>query len=49
MIMEGPSETAERAKELVVQCMFKPFDGKNPLNVDLVVDANYADTWYEAK
>ena len=48
--MEGPTETAERAKELVVQNMAFPFSGQNLLNdVDLVVDANYANTWYEAK
>lgn len=47
--MEGPTETAERAKQLVVDCMARPFDGVNPLTVELVVDANYADTWYEAK
>ena len=47
--MEGPRETAERAKQLVVDCMARPFDGQNPLSVELVVDANYADTWYEAK
>lgn len=49
VILEGPKETAERAKELVVQHMEKPFNGQNPLRVALNVDANTADTWYEAK
>ena len=47
--MEGPRETAARAKQLVVECMEKPFDGEWHSEVDLIVDANYADTWYEAK
>ncbi|BDA48148.1 probable DNA polymerase I at C-terminar half [Coccomyxa sp. Obi] len=49
VILEGPKETAERAQQLVVQHMEKPFEGSNPLRVDLVVDSNIADTWYEAK
>ncbi len=49
VILEGPSASADRATELVVECMSRPFDGENPLLVDLVVDANHADTWYEAK
>lgn len=49
MILEGPKESAERAQQLVVQHMEKPFAGTNPLGVDLVVDSNIADTWYEAK
>jgi len=34
-----------------VACMRSPFTGLSakPLLVDLVVDAKYADTWYEAK
>ena len=49
VILEGPKETAERAQQLVIQHMEKPFEGSNPLRVDLVVDSNIADTWYEAK
>ena len=49
VILEGPKTSADRATELVVDCMSRPFDGENPLLVDLVVDANHADTWYEAK
>lgn len=49
VILEGPSESAEEAKALVVECMSKPFDGKNILSVDLVVDANCEQNWYAAK
>lgn len=51
MILEGPRETAELARERVVACMRSPFTGlgPKPLLVDLVVDAKHADTWYEAK
>ncbi len=49
VILEGPKTSADRATELVVDCMAKPFDGVNPLLVELVVDAKHADTWYEAK
>lgn len=49
VILEGPRESADEAQQLVVDCMMKPFDGANPLNVELTVDAKYADTWYEAK
>lgn len=49
MILEGPSESAEEAKALVVQCMSKPFNGKNILKVDLAVDAKCAQNWYAAK
>jgi DNA polymerase-1 len=51
VILEGPKETAEQARERVVACMRSPFTGLSPkpLLVDLVVDAKYADTWYEAK
>lgn len=40
-----------QARERVVACMRSPFSGlaAKPLLVDLVVDAKYADTWYEAK
>ena len=49
VILEGPEESAERAQQLVVQHMQRPFNGANPLRVDLVVDSNVAGTWYEAK
>ncbi|KAL2632819.1 hypothetical protein R1flu_004298 [Riccia fluitans] len=49
VILEGPAESAEIAKNLVVKCMSYPFDGKNPLRVALAVDAKYAQSWYAAK
>lgn len=49
VMLEGPSETKERALELVRRCMENPFHGTNPLSVSLSVDAKTADTWYEAK
>lgn len=47
VILEGPEESSPRALERVVEVMERPFE--KPLSVDLVVDANCADTWYEAK
>ncbi|XP_028758125.1 DNA polymerase I B, chloroplastic/mitochondrial isoform X2 [Neltuma alba] len=49
VILEGPTESAEIAKAIVVECMSKPFDGKNILQVDLAVDAKCAQNWYSAK
>lgn len=49
MILEGPTESAARAKDLVVKAMSYPFEGKNILKVDLAVDAKYANSWYAAK
>ncbi|KAJ0103159.1 hypothetical protein Patl1_04261 [Pistacia atlantica] len=49
VILEGPSESAEVAKAIVVECMSKPFNGKNILRVDLNVDAKCAQNWYSAK
>ncbi|XP_050217139.1 DNA polymerase I A, chloroplastic/mitochondrial [Mercurialis annua] len=50
VILEGPSESAEVAKDIVVECMSKPFfDGVNFLKVDLSVDAKCAQNWYSAK
>nr|TKW06844.1 hypothetical protein SEVIR_7G267401v2 [Setaria viridis] len=49
VILEGPSESAELAKSIVVECMSKPFYGTNILNVDLAVDAKCAQNWYAAK
>lgn len=49
VILEGPTESAELAKAIVIECMSKPFDGTNFLNVDLSVDAKCAPNWYAAK
>lgn len=49
VILEGPTESAEVAKSIVVECMSKPFYGKNILNVDLSVDAKCAKNWYSGK
>lgn len=49
VILEGPTESAELAKAIVVECMSKPFNGHNFLKVDLAVDAKCAQTWYAAK
>ncbi|XP_058760301.1 DNA polymerase I A, chloroplastic/mitochondrial-like isoform X1 [Vicia villosa] len=49
VILEGPTESAEIAKSIVVECMSKPFYGKNILKVDLSVDAKCAQNWYSAK
>jgi len=47
LILEGPRETRDEAMQLVVNTMRNPVDP--PLQVELVVDANSADTWLEAK
>jgi DNA polymerase-1 len=47
LIVEGPEVNVERAFELVKECMGHPF--KQDLSVDLVVDSNIANTWYEGK
>ncbi|XP_010267695.1 PREDICTED: DNA polymerase I A, chloroplastic/mitochondrial [Nelumbo nucifera] len=49
VILEGPSESAEAARGIVVECMSKPFYGINFLKVDLSVDAKCAQNWYAAK
>lgn len=49
MILEGPATTKEDALKRTVECMMKPFEGENPMLVELAVDADTADTWYEAK
>ena len=49
VILEGPTESAEMAKGLVVQAMMHPFDGKNFLDVELAVDGDHALNWYAAK
>ncbi|KAK3141378.1 hypothetical protein QOZ80_4BG0333170 [Eleusine coracana subsp. coracana] len=49
VILEGPAESADVAKAIVVECMSKPFYGTNILNVELAVDAKCAQNWYAAK
>ncbi|KAL8098614.1 DNA polymerase I A, chloroplastic/mitochondrial-like [Apium graveolens] len=49
VILEGPTESAEVAKDIVVDCMSKPFNGQNILKVGLSVDAKFAQNWYAAK
>lgn len=49
VILEGPRENAEEAQKIVIACMERPFGDDVKLEVDLVVDSNFADTWYEAK
>ncbi|RZB67113.1 DNA polymerase I A, chloroplastic/mitochondrial isoform B [Glycine soja] len=49
VILEGPTESAEVAKSIVIECMSKPFNGKNILKVDLSVDAKCAQNWYSGK
>ncbi|KAK8951116.1 hypothetical protein KSP39_PZI003355 [Platanthera zijinensis] len=49
VILEGPTESSEIAKAIVIECMSKPFFGANILKVDLVVDAKCAQNWYAAK
>jgi DNA polymerase-1 len=47
VIIEGPEETAQAAQACLLRDMTMPFD--KPLLVDLVVDSNIGQTWYEAK
>ncbi|CAJ1964226.1 unnamed protein product [Sphenostylis stenocarpa] len=49
VILEGPTESAEVAKAIVVECMSKPFNGSNFLKVGLTVEAKCAQNWYAAK
>jgi len=55
VILEGPIDTVDQAKCVVVDCMERPFPRPdqvgyiNPLHVDLAVDCNHAETWYDAK
>lgn len=61
VICEGPKESVKEALKIVKHCMEFPFfdhDGICESNlvedhclmrVELAVDANHADTWYEAK
>uniref|UniRef100_A0A7S0H1P1 DNA-directed DNA polymerase family A palm domain-containing protein n=1 Tax=Amorphochlora amoebiformis TaxID=1561963 RepID=A0A7S0H1P1_9EUKA len=47
IILEGPKEHQDEGLKLLKSCMETPFDF--PMEVDLVVDASAAETWYEAK
>lgn len=47
LICEGPEESVEEAMALLVRVMQNPF--KNPLRVELVVDAKAGNNWYESK
>lgn len=51
VILEGPKESAEEAREVVIECMRNPFNTnvEDPLRIELAVDSKYADTWYDAK
>ncbi|TVU43034.1 hypothetical protein EJB05_09465 [Eragrostis curvula] len=49
VILEGPEESADTAKAIVLECMSKPFYGTNFLKVDLAADAKCAKSWYAAK
>eukprot|EP01132_Coremiostelium_polycephalum_P002672 gene2672-3315_t len=47
LILEGPEENADEAKEIVINLMSNPLT--SPLRIDLIVDCRYAKTWYDAK
>ncbi|EHA8590584.1 DNA polymerase I A, chloroplastic [Cocos nucifera] len=47
VILEGPTESAELAKAIIIECMSKPFYGTNFLKVDLAVDAKCAQNWQD--
>ena len=47
IIAEGPEESAQEALQIVKHTMAHPY--KEPLRVELVVDAKIGNTWYEAK
>jgi len=49
VILEGPEEYVDEAMSIVKKCMEHPFEEGTKLKVDLVVDADTAKTWYEAK
>lgn len=58
VILEGPKESAQLVKELVVQHMANPWACKDfgmsesikqPLRVELLTDCKIANTWIEAK
>jgi len=47
VILEGPEELAEQAKNRLVEIMERPLD--QPLLVKLEVDAKVAKNWFDAK
>lgn len=47
LILEGPEESVEEAKQIVVDLMSNPLP--EPLLVNLVVDAKIAKNWYDGK
>ncbi|CAG9313419.1 unnamed protein product [Blepharisma stoltei] len=47
VILEGPSSSADRAFEIVKECMSMPLD--EPLRINLETDAKIAQNWYDAK
>jgi DNA polymerase-1 len=47
LIFEGPEQHQQRALEIVHECMCHPF--QHDLSVELVVNANIANTWFEGK
>lgn len=47
IMMDGPDVNKDLALKYVIEDMEHPF--KEPLLLDLIVDAKYAKTWYEAK
>ncbi len=47
VIIEGPEENAEKARDRLVELMEDPLDFK--MLVHLEVDANIGNSWYEAK
>ena len=49
LILEGPRENAEKARDVVKACMERSLGDHIELAVDLVVDSKIANTWYEAK
>jgi len=50
VILEGPEEHKDEALALTKYHMENPFPGHvNLLDIELAVDGNYANTWYEAK
>lgn len=50
MILEGPEEHADEALALVIATMAAPMPQlEKALRVELAVDANIGDSWYEAK
>lgn len=47
VILEGPTESSQRALALVKELMSEPLD--EPLRIELDVDAKIAQNWYDAK